>query len=412
MSTTRNGNRVFVAPSSHIYDARLVEVLHAVADEGISLKSVVFFTTTLSQFKFFGIEPSPDGYQHWGLLLESSRTVEGLGFAWRYITLEMTSGGMMWTLSMTKPRDGYDYMRILNMTYDDLSFREVAQYLSYHRDETYMTGVHDCQTEALELFDRLQTHGKHFRDVVYLTLVVAAGLDEDTVNEDIRQTLCQNGAFHACDLQIKLEMTASSCGAALPDVESVLIDRAREVWEACSEPLQLMHAAISVPSGQGSLIIETMQTVVHNEHPLSVGSKANKTRAFIMAAASLDQVQAPGPKSTTDQKFHNGDHFSTRFVLICLGLVVILSSLLFFIYKLWKRFAGMPRSAREVNIKLSGPKAVGVVAVCTSSIVLFVVGAAWALYNKFHTSQENTRRDIYTEVDSERQPLEKIQTIG
>lgn len=157
------GIMIFFAPKGHVYDARLVEALHFISEQGATLRVVTLFGTTMSQFKALGINPSDTRKMHMGVTLEFSKPVslqKGGEATWRSVTLEMMVHGLMWTMSedaaLTK---GYDYQRKWRAVYDKLDPRVVARFISARRNERYRIGSTDCQTLAIDIADRCALHG-------------------------------------------------------------------------------------------------------------------------------------------------------------------------------------------------------------------------------------------------------------
>jgi len=127
---------------------------------------VKFFSTTIVWFKLLGVSPPDSDFQHLGVTLELSKSVKYDGAEWRFLTLELMGSGLMWTLTAsTPPATGYDYLKEITMTYDDLSLRMVARYVADKRGQVYRTSSTDCQTFALDLAHRLSLHGRSLHSV-------------------------------------------------------------------------------------------------------------------------------------------------------------------------------------------------------------------------------------------------------
>lgn len=358
------GKRIFVAPASHVYDARLVEVLHTMSDQGIFVRSAALFTSTPTQFRLVGLEPSSATWQHMGLVLESSHPVHSFGGVWRYLTLEMMSQGMMWTLSPAVLQDGYDYQKLFNLSFDALSFRHIARYLSRHKKDTYKVGFVDCQTESIQLFRTLQAHGKSVRDVVYASLVVSAGLSLDVVKTRLGASLFA-GADTAGTLHpnINLELLEPSCPGLFPDALPEMSDSARAAWEACAEPLQLMQATVSIATGNGDDVMLAMQTAAH------VNRLSSAAGTLMITPVSMNRLWVHGPQSATDANFHDGHVLSIRFFVT---MFAMLSLLAFPIY-LYRRSKAALAFERTPIFKQHGRK------ICYAVVCVFTVGSVFSL---------------------------------
>lgn len=161
LESSANGNLLFFAPEGSTYDARLVAGLYDFESQGASLIRITLFTTALQQFSMAGLNPKHSDYQHLGLTIEFSKPVTFAGGSWRFLTLEMMSSGMMWTLNAeSEPTTNYDYQKKLSLSYDSLSPKVVARYVAEQQGRHYVYGKTDCQTIAMELASRLALHGR------------------------------------------------------------------------------------------------------------------------------------------------------------------------------------------------------------------------------------------------------------
>jgi len=389
LKPSKTNDRIFFAPNGHVYDARLVGALFAFAEQGVQVKTVTLFSTRLEQLKYMGWNPSGSWYQHMGVTVELSRSVQYENITVRFLTLEMMAPGLMWIIGATQaPTEQYDYQKQRTLEYHDLSPSVIARYLTGSRLRKYAWGTTDCQTFSLELMGRLAMHGRRLQansgsvhvDVMHPKTVT--GWEVQLVKH-IKALLNRDAKGI---MEVKIGADEHECPGSADSVKA-MSEQGNRVWSRCAVPLGIAHVEIRVSD-------TTLGAVQQVLDILSDDDAFGEDSTMFLSVPRLSPDLEHGPLSYAEWKTQNKVQFDAHFVLIVIFTIMVLLAVIWFLIKLVTRFSRTEMSARSPWRKTVMPVAFAA-SILTGTIAAPVaVGVFWRFQKKdSHESGETLQKE-------------------
>jgi len=341
------------------------------------VKTVNLFSTRMQQFKYLGWNPSGSFFQHMGVTVELSRSVQYEDITVRFLTLEMMAPGLMWTVGATQaPTEHYDYQKQRTLVYHSLSPLVIARYLTGSRHRKYAWGTTDCQTFALELMQRLAMHGRRLQsysgsvhiDVMHPKRVT--GWDVQ-LTQHIKALLNRDAKGI---MEVKIGADEHECPGST-GAGMAMSEQANRVWSRCTVPLGIAHVEIQVSDN----ILGAVQQVLDI---LSDDDAFGEDSIMFLSVPRLSPDLEHGPLSYAEWKTQNKVQFDTHFLLIIIFTVMLLLVVIWFLIKLVTRFSGTEISARSPWRKTVMPLMFAASLLTGTILAPVAVGVFWHFQKK------------------------------